>query len=54
MAATNSAQKKLESSVLRGYKILLAIPTLEKGFPTRDWAYASMMFSAFLQHPIWT
>ena len=46
------AQKKDSPSVLRGKKMLLAMPTFEKGFPTSVRAYASIVFSSRLEQPM--
>ena len=47
------AQKKLSPVVVLGYKIDLAIPAFENGFPTTDLAYASIAISAAFEHPSW-
>lgn len=46
------AQKKELPSVLRGKKMLLAIPMLEKGLPISVRAYASIVFSARFEQPM--
>ena len=46
------AQKKDSPSVLRGKKMLLAMPMFEKGLPTSVRAYASIVCSARLEQPM--